>query len=303
MLARLNLLRSPRSAAIAPVIRTSRLALAAPFARSPLSRQLHLSRPLLGPSVASPSEYSKPIRCPSCHAPLPDTVTLFCSACSGSLVETATLLWRPSKRTAFDIFNFPMSYEVDQEKLEVEYSLLKEKLDLKDEYSDRKEDFDPAKFIDRWRRSVSAQDWRDRVDDAYSQLSDDLTRALYILKLLGVDPGDESTWHQDLTNPEVDTEICEVGAALDAAASAEEIAAIRKTSAERFNETLASLAPAFAATLASDTHDVQPLCSLVLRLQYLYNVEQYCVEWPSWEMVHSQRSVETSQIGDGSGET
>ncbi|GAA5871397.1 hypothetical protein JCM1840_004432 [Sporobolomyces johnsonii] len=286
MLARLNLLRSPRSAAIAPVIRTSRLALTSPSARSPLSRQLHLSRPLLGPSVASPSEYSKPIRCPSCHAPLPGTITLFCSACSGSLVKTATLLWRPSKRTAFDIFNLPMSYEVDQEKLEVEYSHLKHKLDLEVESSRWKKEFDPAKldlakFTDQWRRSVSAQDWRDMVDDAYSQLNDDLTRALYILELLGVDPGDETPWHQDLTSPEVDTEICEVGAALDAAASAEEIAAIRKTSADRFNETLASLAPAFAATLASDTHDIQPLGSLVLRLQYLYNVEQYCVEWPA----------------------
>ncbi|GAA5909722.1 hypothetical protein JCM5296_005772 [Sporobolomyces johnsonii] len=258
MLARLNLLRSPRSAAIAPVIRTSRPALAAPFARSPLSRQLHLSRPLLGPSIASPSEYSRPTQCPSCHEPLPGTITPVCSSCSALLPAIPQLFWRPSKATKFDLFDLPRRYDIDQEKLKVEYSHLKEKLDH-------------AEFASQWER----QQWSSRVDSAYRTLHSDLERALYLLELLGVDLREEGL-AEYLTSIELGSEICEVADALDATTNAEEVAAIRKTSSDRFNETVASLAPAFAATLASDAHDVQPLCDLVLRLQHLYNVEQVC---------------------------
>ncbi|GAA5871358.1 hypothetical protein JCM1840_004422 [Sporobolomyces johnsonii] len=156
-----------------------------------------------------------------------------------------------------------MSYEIDQEKLTVDYSHLKEKLER-------------AECASPWQRKR----WSWRVNTAYLRLKSDIERALYLLELLGVNLCDEDLVEY-LTEIGLDTEICEVADALDATTNAEEVAAIRKTSSERFNETVASLAPAFAATLASDAHDVQPLCDLVLRLQYLSNVEQYCADWRS----------------------
>ncbi|GAA5863490.1 hypothetical protein JCM1840_000040, partial [Sporobolomyces johnsonii] len=215
--------------------------------------------------IASPSEYSKPIRCPSCHAPLLATITPFCSSCSSLLRDIPNVFWRPSKTTHFDLFNLPKSYNVDQEKLKVEYSQLKEKLN-------------PAEFVGQGERQWWAERWNDRVDSAYEVVHDDLSRALYLLEeLFGVDLSQEGL-SESLIYSDLATEIDEVADALDAATNAEELAAIRKTSSARFNETAASLSPAFDATLASDAHDIQPLCALVLRLQYLNNAVQYCID-------------------------
>ncbi|GAA5867765.1 hypothetical protein JCM1840_006685 [Sporobolomyces johnsonii] len=168
----------------------------------------------------------------------------------------------------------PKSYDVDQEKLKVEYSQLKEK--LKVEYSQLMEKLNPAEFAGRMReRWLWAEGWNERVDCAYEVVHYDLNRALYLLnESFGVCLHEEDVV-KSLIDSELAMEISEVSDALDAATNAEELAAIRKISSDRFNETAAALSPAFAATLASDAHDIRPLCTLVLRLQYLHNAVHY----------------------------
>ncbi|GAA5886930.1 hypothetical protein JCM5296_005196 [Sporobolomyces johnsonii] len=150
----------------------------------------------------------------------------------------------------------PKSYDVDQEKLKVEYSQLKEKLN-------------PAEFAGQVERWLWAEGWNERVDCAYEVVHYDLNRALYLLnESFGVCLHEEDVV-KSLIDSELAMEISEVSDALDAATNAEELAAIRETSSA------AALSPAFAATLASDAHDIRPLCTLVLRLQYLHNAVHY----------------------------
>ncbi|GAA5863094.1 hypothetical protein JCM1840_002469 [Sporobolomyces johnsonii] len=127
-----------------------------------------------------------------------------------------------------------MTYDIDEDKLKAEWWHLQET------------ELDYAGIASEWHRRRAEGRIR-RVDAAFWVLSCEIERALYLLELLGVDLRHQETGEGD----QIRAEVRERAKALTAATNAEEIKAIRKTNIDRYEETVAALAPAFAAALAA----------------------------------------------------
>lgn len=129
----------------------------------------------------------------------------------------------------FQIFRLEKKYDVEGENLEGKYKEWQKKLhpDLVHSKSEKERGY--------------AAEQSARVNDAYRTLSNPLSRAIYILRLQGVDVEEEET----LSDPELLGEILEIREAVEEAADSQVLNQIQSQMREKLNHWSNSFANAF----------------------------------------------------------
>lgn len=129
----------------------------------------------------------------------------------------------------FQIFGLEKQYVIEEDNLERTYKNWQKKLhpDLVHSKSEKEKEF--------------AAEQSARVIDAYRTLGDPLSRALYILKLEGVDVDEEET----ISEPELLAEILEIREAVEEASDSQALSQIQTQIQEKLQHWSESFATAF----------------------------------------------------------
>ncbi|KAL0555254.1 hypothetical protein IC582_009195 [Cucumis melo] len=152
-------------------------------------------------------------RCWNCGAVAPSSVVfLVCDSCRSIQPVDQSVDY-------FQIFGLEKEYEIGDVNLESKYKDWQKKLhpDLVHSKSDREREY--------------AAEQSARVIDAYRTLSKPLSRAIYILKLEGVDVDEEDT----ISEPELLNEIMEIREAVEDASGSRELNQIQSQMQEKLN--------------------------------------------------------------------
>ncbi|KAK4767650.1 hypothetical protein SAY86_015400 [Trapa natans] len=136
----------------------------------------------------------------------------------------------------FNIFGLEKNYEIDGNNLEGKYKDWQKKLhpDLVHTKSEREKDY--------------AAEQSARVIDAYRTLGDMLARAIYVLKLEGVNIDEEET----VSEPELLTEILEIREAVEEAADAQALKQIQSQMEDKLRHWSKSFADAIRCRKLGD---------------------------------------------------
>lgn len=201
-----------------------------------LSPSIHTKpyRPVFSPRVRNfPANYpffsaksddtSSGIRCWNCHSPPPITAPfLVCNCCRTVQPLDPSLHY-------FQIFGLEKKYDIEDVGLEGKYKEWQKKLhpDLVHSKSEREKGY--------------AAEQSARVIDAYRTLSSPLSRAIYLLKLEGVDVDEEQT----VSDPDMLAEILEIREAVEEAADSKALNQIQMQTQEKLNHWSESFANAF----------------------------------------------------------
>ncbi|KAE9465669.1 hypothetical protein C3L33_02423, partial [Rhododendron williamsianum] len=129
----------------------------------------------------------------------------------------------------FQIFGLEKQYVIEEDNLEGKYKNWQKKLhpDLVHSKSEKEKEF--------------AAEQSARVIDAYRTLGDPLSRAIYVLKLEGVDVDEEET----ISEPELLAEILEIREAVEEAGDTQALSQIQTQIKEKFQHSSESFATAF----------------------------------------------------------
>ncbi|RHN79386.1 putative co-chaperone Hsc20 [Medicago truncatula] len=173
-------------------------------------------------SLCSKPEQNFQPTCWNCHAVPQSTPFLFCQSCR---------CIQPVDRSNdyFDIFGLERKYDVGGIDLEGKYKEWQKKLhpDLVHSKSQEERDY--------------AAEQSARVIDAYRTLSKPLSRAIYMLKLDGVEVDEEQT----ISDPELLAEIMEIREAVEEATNSEALNHIRSEMQEKMQSWSNAFADAF----------------------------------------------------------
>ncbi|XP_022935463.1 uncharacterized protein LOC111442330 [Cucurbita moschata] len=153
------------------------------------------------------------LRCWNCGAAAPTSVVfLVCDSCRSIQPLDQSVDY-------FQIFGLEKEYEIGDVNLESQYKDWQKKLhpDLVHSKSDREREY--------------AAEQSARVIDAYRTLSKPLSRAIYILKLEGLDVNEEDT----ISEPELLNEIMEIREAVEDASGSQELNQIQSQMQEKLN--------------------------------------------------------------------
>ncbi|XP_038697574.1 iron-sulfur cluster co-chaperone protein HscB homolog [Tripterygium wilfordii] len=183
---------------------------------------LEVSSSIFGKSFCSQHSGGFGVKCWQCNA-LPETLPfLVCESCR-------TIQPVDHSINYFQIFGLEKKYDVEGENLESKYKNWQKKLhpDLVHSKSEKEREF--------------AAEQSARVIDAYRTLSNRLLKAIYILKLEGVDVDEEET----VSEPELLTEIMEIREAVEEAADLQELKKIQSQMQEKLKYWSGSFANAF----------------------------------------------------------
>lgn len=170
-------------------------------------------------------------------------------------------------RDHFEVLGIARAYHVDAADLEKRYLALQ-----KETHPDRF-----AKALPRERMEAVVRNTE--LNDAYKVLKSDIKRAEYILKLEGVDIGEEKpqsttgATKQLVVDPKLLMEIMELREELAEARVAKklpEVARLQKTMAERRTTAVAKLVPLF------DAHDLAGIKEQLILLRYLDRYLEEC---------------------------
>ncbi|KAK8624507.1 hypothetical protein V6N13_065848 [Hibiscus sabdariffa] len=162
-------------------------------------------------------------RCWNCVADAPgSTPFLYCDSCRSIQPVDLSIDY-------FQIFGLEKKYEIEVDGLEGKYKDWQKKLhpDLVHSKSEKEREY--------------AAEQSARVIDAYRTLSKPLSRAIYILRLEGVDVDEEQT----VSDPELLTEIMEIREAVEEAPDSQALNQIQSRMNEKLEETSDSFANAF----------------------------------------------------------
>ncbi|KAE8731135.1 hypothetical protein F3Y22_tig00002840pilonHSYRG00397 [Hibiscus syriacus] len=166
---------------------------------------------------------STPKRCWNCVADAPSsTPFLYCDSCRTIQPVDLSIDY-------FQIFGLEKKYEIEVDGLERMYKDWQKKLhpDLVHSKSEKEREY--------------AAEQSARVIDAYRTLSKPLSRAVYILRLEGVDVDEEQT----VSDPELLTEIMEIREAVEEAPDSQALNQIQSRMKEKLEETSDSFEDAF----------------------------------------------------------
>ncbi|KAM3690227.1 hypothetical protein ACB098_09G109200 [Castanea mollissima] len=162
------------------------------------------------------------VRCWSCGNVANGSLFLFCDSCRSIQPLDQSVDY-------FQIFGLERKYDIGVENLEGKYKDWQKKLhpDLVHSKSAKERGF--------------AAEQSARVIDAYRTLSKPLLRAIYIMRLEGVDVDEEET----LSDPELLSEILEIREAVEEAADSQELNQIQSQMQEKLDHWSNSFANAF----------------------------------------------------------
>nr|POE83082.1 iron-sulfur cluster co-chaperone protein hscb, mitochondrial [Quercus suber] len=162
------------------------------------------------------------VRCWSCGKVANGSLFLFCDSCRSVQPLDQSVDY-------FQIFGLERKYDIGVENLEGKYKDWQKKLhpDLVHSKSEKERGF--------------AAEQSARVIDAYRTLSKPLLRAIYIMRLEGVDVDEEET----LSDPELLSEILEIREAVEEAADSQELNQIQSQMQEKLDHWSNSFANAF----------------------------------------------------------
>ncbi|KAK8504371.1 hypothetical protein V6N13_025049 [Hibiscus sabdariffa] len=167
-----------------------------------------------------------------------DSTTKRCWNCLAEATGSTPFLYCDSCRSIqpvdlsidyFKIFGLEKKYEIEVDGLEGKYKDWQKKLhpDLVHSKSEKEREY--------------AAEQSARVIDAYRTLSKPLSRAIYILRLEGVDVDEEQT----VSDPELLTEIMEIREAVEEATDSQALNQVQSRMNEKLEETSDSFANAF----------------------------------------------------------
>lgn len=170
----------------------------------------------------SSSDVSSNNRCWNCKSPPKTTPFLACDSCRSVQPLDSSVDY-------FQIFGLEKKYDIEDINLEGKYKGWQKKLhpDLVHSKSEREREY--------------AAEQSARVIDAYRTLSNPLSRAIYVLKLEGVDVDEEQT----VSDPEMLAEILEIREAVEEAADSQALNQIQTQAHEKLNHWADSFANAF----------------------------------------------------------
>ncbi|KAI4300601.1 hypothetical protein L6164_033958 [Bauhinia variegata] len=151
-----------------------------------------------GKSICSKAAEKLELRCWNCHSVPESLPFLFCESCRSIQPVDKSVNY-------FDIFGSEKKYDIEDKNLEGKYKEWQKKLhpDLVHSKSKMERDF--------------AAEQSSRVIDAYRTLKKPLLRAIYLLKLEGVEVDEEQT----VSDPELLAEIMEIREAVEEADGSE----------------------------------------------------------------------------------
>ncbi|KAA8516831.1 hypothetical protein F0562_017351 [Nyssa sinensis] len=161
-------------------------------------------------------------RCWNCDAVAPRELFLVCESCRSVQPVDHSVDY-------FQIFGLEKNYEIEDENLEGKYKNWQKKLhpDLVHSKSEKEREY--------------AAEQSSRVIDAYRTLTNPLSRAIYILKLEGVDVDEEQT----VSEPELLAEIMEIREAVEEAAGSQVLNQIQAQMQDKLEQWSKSFANAF----------------------------------------------------------
>ncbi|XP_028784882.1 iron-sulfur cluster co-chaperone protein HscB homolog [Neltuma alba] len=173
-------------------------------------------------SVCSASSQKIESRCWNCHAIPESAPFLVCQSCRSIQPVDKSIDY-------FDIFGLEKNYDIEVKNLEGEYKNWQKKIhpDLVHSKSEKERDF--------------AAEQSAKVIDAYRTLTRPLSRAIYLLKLEGIEVDDEQT----VSDPELLAEILEIREAVEDAADSEALNHIRSEMQEKLKHWSNVFADAF----------------------------------------------------------
>ncbi|KAK4272658.1 hypothetical protein QN277_021179 [Acacia crassicarpa] len=162
------------------------------------SRYFLLNAGISVKSVCSVSSQKIETRCWNCHATPESAPFLVCQSCRSIQPADKSIDY-------FDIFGLEKNYDIEVSTLEGKYKNWQKKLhpDLVHSKSEKERDF--------------AAEQSAKVIDAYRTLTRPLSRAIYLLKLEGIEVDEEQT----VSDPELLAEIMEIRGAVEEAADSE----------------------------------------------------------------------------------
>ncbi|KAE8125253.1 hypothetical protein FH972_020084 [Carpinus fangiana] len=175
-----------------------------------------------GKSFCSGTAEEPSVRCWSCGAVAEAALFLVCQSCRSVQPVDQSVDY-------FQIFGLEKKYDIEVENLDGKYKDWQKKLhpDLVHSKSEEEREY--------------AAEQSARVIDAYHTLSKPLSRAVYILRLQGVDVDEEET----LSDLELLSEILEIREAVEEAADSQALNQIKSQMQERLNHWSNSFANAF----------------------------------------------------------
>ncbi|CDH53775.1 iron-sulfur cluster co-chaperone proteinmitochondrial [Lichtheimia corymbifera JMRC:FSU:9682] len=107
------------------------------------------------------------------------------------------------------------------------------------------------------------------LNKAYHTLKDPLARAKYLLELQGVEVGESDS----LEDPALLMEVMEIREELDEATTEEEVAQVKETNDEKYQETVQRLSEAFSG------NDLDAAKKFMIQLQYWESIRRAILEW------------------------
>ncbi|OMO68650.1 hypothetical protein COLO4_29517 [Corchorus olitorius] len=174
-------------------------------------------------SLSAAKVNSTTIRCWNCDAVSAGTTPfLYCDSCRSIQPVDVSVDY-------FQIFGLEKKYDIEVDGLEGKYKDWQKKLhpDLVHSKSEKEREY--------------AAEQSARVIDAYRTLSKPLSRAIYILRLEGVDVDEEQT----VSDPELLTEIMEIREAVEEATDSQALNQIQSQMKEKMEESSNSFANAY----------------------------------------------------------
>eukprot|EP00940_MAST-03C_sp_MAST-3C-sp2_P003026 g3026.t1 len=168
----------------------------------------------------------------------------FCGSC-GTILEPL------ENQNAFDVFDLPLSFDVDEGLLEKTYWDLQKQLHP-DMYHTRGKDF-----------ADLAEEQSSLVNDSYHLLKSPYERSKLILNEKGFDIGDEERTYSD---PSLLMEVMEIRESIEDSSSDAELEAIGAKNQEKIEETVQVL------ERAHETRDYDSACQQTIRLRYLNTI-------------------------------
>ncbi|CAN0879296.1 Iron-sulfur cluster co-chaperone protein HscB homolog [Linum grandiflorum] len=183
-------------------------------------------------SQSSPQAISDSSRCWNCNNAQPETgLFLVCDSCSAIQPVDRSLNY-------FRLFGLEKKYEIEDG-------------NLHDKYKDWQKKLHPDLVHSKSEERDFAREQSARVGDAYRTLANPRVRAMYILKLAGVDVNEEET----ISDPELLLEIMEIREAVEDAPDATALNKIQSQLEEKLQVWSKSFANAFTSKNFEEAKD------------------------------------------------